>query len=83
MLTNVMGTYRGGKIELNEFPVNIPDETQVVVTFLGKSHINLQSRGISQTEAEQLHSKLAMFAEDWDSPEMSIYDDYDAFRAKI
>lgn len=83
MLTNITGIYRAGKVELKELPVNIPDETQVVVTFIGRGHINLQARGINQTQAEELRSKLTMFAEDWDSPEMSIYDDYDAFRAKL
>ncbi len=76
MLTNITGIYRGGKVEFKEFPMNIPDETQVVVTFIGRGHINLQARGINQAQAEELRSKLTMFAEDWDSPEMSIYDDF-------
>lgn len=40
--------------------------------------INLKSLGINQTEAHILRSSLVTFAEDWDSPEMSIYDNYDA-----
>jgi len=26
---------------------------------------------------------LASFAEDWDSPEMDVYDDYDAAKARL
>jgi hypothetical protein len=57
MLTNITGIYRGGKVEFKELPMNIPDETQVVVTFIGRGHINLQARGINQAQAEELRSK--------------------------
>jgi hypothetical protein len=34
MPTMIEGVYRNGRIELNDAPRNIPDETRVVVTFL-------------------------------------------------
>lgn len=40
--------------------------------------INLASQGINQEEAAILRASLATFADDWNSPEMSIYDNYDA-----
>lgn len=43
--------------------------------------INLESRGIDATQADILRASFRAFAEDWESPEMSIYDDYDAAKA--
>ena len=34
MLTTIQGVYRNGKIELAEEPLEVADETQVIVTFL-------------------------------------------------
>jgi hypothetical protein len=78
MLTTLQGVYRKGKIVLNDNPSNIPDETPVIVTFLGGERIDLRARGISEEQASELRSQLATFAEEWDSPEMSIYDNYEA-----
>jgi len=83
MLVSVQGVYRHGKIELMEQPRNIRDETRVVVTFLESGLIDLRTRGINEEQAAELRAHLATFAEDWDSPEMSIYDDYDAAKAKL
>jgi hypothetical protein len=83
MLVSVQGVYRHGKIELIEQPSNIRDETRVVVTFLESGSIDLQTRGIDEEQAADLRARLATFAEDWDSPEMSIYDNYDAAKAKL
>jgi len=49
----------------------------------GFSAVDLQTRGISQAKAGELRSALMMFAEDWDSPEMSMYDNYDTFKSRI
>ena len=76
MLTTLQGVYRKGKIVLNNNPSNIPDETPVIVTFLGGAGIDLRARGISEEQAGELRAQLAAFAEEWDSPEMSIYDNY-------
>ncbi|WP_017741533.1 hypothetical protein [Scytonema hofmannii] len=43
--------------------------------------IDLQSQGIDRAQAEVLRANLKIFADDWNSPEMSIYDNYDAVKA--
>jgi len=83
MLVSVQGVYRHGKIELIEQPRMMRDETRVVVTFLESGLIDLQTHGITETQAAELCARLATFAEDWDSPEMSVYDNYDAAKAKL
>ena len=83
MLKSVTGIYRAGKVELVEVPVNIADETSVIVTFLESSAIDLQERGIDEAQAADLRARLQAFAEDWDSPEMTAYDDYDNVKAKL
>ena len=83
MLTAIQGVYRSGKIHLTELPRNIADETPVVVTFLKDSRIELQARGISVAQATDLRARLATFAEDWNTPEMDIYDNYDAAKANL
>ncbi len=50
----------------------------VIVTFLEVEGIDLRVRGISEDQASALRSQLASFAEEWDSPEMSVYDNYAA-----
>ena len=77
MLTTVKGTYRHGHIELIDPPKDVQDETPVVVTFLSPDEIDLASRGISPAQAEELRASFAAFA-DWNSPEMELYDNYDA-----
>ena len=83
MLTAIQGVYRSGKIHLAELPRNVTDETPVVVTFLKPSRIDLQARDISDTQAADLRARLATFAEDWNDPEMDIYDNYDAAKANL
>ena len=39
-----------------------------------KGAIDLQSRGINREQAENLRARLQSFAEDWNSPEMDVYD---------
>ena len=78
MLTSIRGIYRKGKIELREKPKNIEDETRVIVTFVTPD-VDLRKHGIDKKQARLLREQLSAFAEDWDSPEMSIYDDYDAY----
>ena len=81
MLTSVQGVYRKGKVQLNQKPKNIGDETVVIVTFLDTKPIDLSKRGINKAKARKLRAQLATFAEDWESPEMSMYDNYDAVKA--
>lgn len=83
MLRSIEGVYRGGKVVLTEQPIGVSDETRVIVTFLEVSYVDLQSRGIDKSQAAALRERLASFAEEWDSPEMAAYDNYDAARADL
>jgi hypothetical protein len=83
MLRTVVGVYRNGHIELAETPENVHEETQVIVTFLNPAVINLPIHGIDAVQAAELRARLSTFAEDWDSPAMDIYDDYDTAKAQL
>ena len=82
MLTSVEGIYRKGKIELQELPA-YEEDMRVIVTFLKPNSINLRWRGIDEKAAADLRARLSTFAEDWNSPEMDIYNDYDAAKSKL
>ena len=41
------------------------------------SAIELRERGIDKTQAAVLRECFATFAEDWESPEMDVYDNYE------
>lgn len=82
MLTSIEGVYRDGRIELVEQPTNVQDETHVIVTFLQRGQIDLRMRGIDAQQAADLRAQLAPFADEWNSPEMNDYDDYDAANAR-
>jgi hypothetical protein len=83
MLKSVEGVYRDGKIELTEFPGDVREDTRVIVTFLKPSHVDLQEHGSDEAQAAELRAQLGTFAEEWDSPEMDLYDNYDAAKAKL
>jgi len=83
MLKSVEGVYRDGKIELTEFPGDVRNETRVIVTFLEIGHIDLRARGIDEAQAAELRAQLGTFAEEWNSPDMALYDNYDAAKAKL
>ncbi|MDM9583396.1 hypothetical protein [Nostoc sp. GT001] len=83
MLNNIEGIYRNGRVELTEQPTDIDEGTRVIVTFVRSNEIDLASQGINKAQAEILRSHLATFADDWDSPEMSIYDNYDAAKTNF
>ena len=72
MLT-IEGIYKNGKIILTETPVDV-GESKVLVTFLQTKEINLQQRGIGKAQAADLKAKLNTMAEDWNKPEMDVYD---------
>ena len=42
---------------------------------LPMDYINLRERGIDESQAADLRHRLAQFAEDWDRPEMGVYDE--------
>ena len=83
MLPSFEGVYRNGKIEMIEMPASINEEMRVIVTFLEPHYIDLQAYGIDKRQAADLRARLGTFAEDWDSSEMDIYDNYDKTKAKL
>jgi hypothetical protein len=74
MLQSVRGICRDGRVELLE-PLPQDAEGQVVITFLASEPVRLEDHGISEQQAANLRQRLAAFAEDWDRPEMDVYDD--------
>ena len=83
MLKSIQGVYREGKIELVESPANVGEETPVIVTFLETNGISLQASGINEEEANNLRASFDTFSDEWDSPEMKAYDDYDTAKARL
>jgi hypothetical protein len=73
MLTSVEGIYRNGRVELIEQPAHVDEGTRVIVTFVRSDEMDLAAQGIDREQARVLRENLSTFAEDWDSPEMSIY----------
>jgi hypothetical protein len=52
-------------------------------TLIESNPIDSAAQGIDPEQAEILRTNLTTFADDWNSPEMSIYDDYDAAKASL
>ncbi len=73
MLKSIEGVYRNGKVELLE-PVPPDASGKIIITFLEQDSIDLLDRGIDTAQAEDLRRRLKTFAEDWDHPEMDVYD---------
>ena len=67
------GIYREGKVELLETPDHV-DEARVTVTFVEEGSVDLAGRGIDESQAANLRARLQTLAEDWDRPEMGVYD---------
>jgi len=63
-----------------------PDERRQIARRLAELEgFVTDARGsiIPAANLAELRDRLDRFAEEWDSPEMSIYDDYDASRANM
>jgi hypothetical protein len=74
VLRSVEGIYKNGKIELLEQPAD-DRPARVIVTFLlPGGEVDLRGRGIDDKQAADLRSRLKTFAEDWDRPDMDVYD---------
>jgi hypothetical protein len=73
MLKSFEGVYREGKIKLLESPPS-DMEGKVIVTFLDNGSIDLAKHGIDEHQAADLRRRLTTFAEDWDRPDMDVYD---------
>ena len=76
MSKNIGGVYRDGKVELTKVPLDVPEGTPVMVTFPEASY-DLRELGMDEAQAADLRARLRAFAEDWESPEMDVYDNYD------
>jgi hypothetical protein len=74
MLKCVEGIYRDGKVELLETPEGV-SEARVIVAFLPTGVVDLRERGIDEAQAAALRWKFQAFAEDWERPEMDVYDE--------
>lgn len=72
MLT-IEGQYKNGQIFLSEIPADI-EESKVLISFLATREINLAERGIDERQAASLRAKFNAIGEDWNQPEMDIYD---------
>ena len=83
MSTTIEGIYRNGKIELSETPSDVCEGTRAIVAFIPPGSVDLGEHGIDKAQAAELRARLACFAEDWESPEMNIYDNYDEEKAKL
>ena len=53
------------------------------MTFLETNYVDLRERGIDEAQATELRAQLGTFAEEWNSPDMHFYDNYDAAKAKL
>jgi len=74
MHKSIQGVFRNGKVELLE-PAPTQEDSRVLVTFVSEeSEVDLQQRGISPAQAQELQSKLKPMNEDWNRPEMDVYD---------
>jgi hypothetical protein len=75
MVKSVEGVYRNGKVELME-PLAGAEGSRVIVALVQPvKPVDLRERGIDESQAADLRRRLAPFAEDWDRPEMSTYDE--------
>ena len=75
MLTTVEGRFHGGKIELSEIPAGVEDAKVIVTFMISNGKVDLATRGIDRTQAASLRARLKNFAEDWERPEMDVYDE--------
>lgn len=75
MLKTVRGHYKNGKIALYEKPQ--VKESDIIITFLNSEDtglIDLQARGITKEQAQDLKNRLRSFEEDWNAEGMELYD---------
>ena len=75
MVKSVEGIFRNGIVELLE-PLDGTEGERVIVTLVHQDHsVDLRERGIDSAGAADLRHRLSTFAEDWDRPEMTAYDE--------
>jgi len=79
------GTVKNGVVVLPP-DAKLADGTKVRIEPVNgeeSGRVDLPSRGIDQSGAVELRARLGAFAEEWDSPEMDLYDNYDAAKADL
>jgi hypothetical protein len=75
MVKSVEGIYRDGKVELIE-PLDEAEGSRVIVTWVQRAEpVDLRERGLDEAQTADLRRRLSRFAEDWDRPEMAVYDE--------
>lgn len=72
-MQTIEGIFKDGKVILAKMPAEV-NESKVLVTFLETKEIALKERGIDKAQAAELRAKLSTMAEDWNRPEMDVYD---------
>ena len=77
MMTSIEGVFRDGRVELLESPPERAEASRVVVTFLPPraAQIDLAAHGITPQQAADLRARFGAMAEDWDHPDMDVYDE--------
>ena len=76
-----------GVLTLENLPFHAGETIEVIIlaqpTATRPSSIPLEARGIDEAQAADLRARLSTFADEWESPEMDIYDDYEAAHARL
>jgi hypothetical protein len=73
MMKSIEGIYQNGKVKLLE-PGPANGKSRVIVTFVPFSGPEGQKKRLTKTHAANLRTRLKTFQEDWDRPEMDVYD---------
>jgi hypothetical protein len=82
MVKSVEGIYRNGSVDLLE-PLDEAEGSRVIVTWVhSPESIDLRERAIDERQAADLRRRLSTFAEDWDRPEMTVYDELPSRRRR-
>jgi uncharacterized protein (DUF433 family) len=63
------------------YPALTHDSIQAAIAYM--KEIELRAQGINEAQAAELRARLATFEEDWESPAMEMYDDYDAAKLRL
>jgi predicted transcriptional regulator len=66
--------YRDGTVELVKTLTGVNAARVTIALSPRNGCIELQSRGINREQAANLRARLQSFAEDWNCPEMDVYD---------
>jgi hypothetical protein len=75
MVKSVEGIYRNGRVEVVE-PLAAAEGSRVIVTWVQPAEpVHLRERGIDASQAADLRLRLTSFSEDWNRPEMAVYDE--------